>query len=96
MTNYHSRKAKVRTLREMEYEGEVYNLEVEDANSYVAGTIVVHNCQRCHLHIQGKVDFYRDTLTGIHTAWMAKHVQGYNEWAARNGKPLLRLTGIRK
>jgi len=53
-------------------------------------------CQRCHLHIQGKVDFYRDTLTGMHRAWMAKHVEGYNEWAVKNGRPLLRLTGIRK
>ena len=52
-------------------------------------------CQRCHLHIQGKVDFLRDTLTGLHTPWMAVHVQGYNLWAERHGKPLLSYNGTR-
>ncbi len=51
-------------------------------------------CQRCHLQVQGKVDFYTDSLDGVHREWMAKHVQGYNEWASVNGKPLLLLTRI--
>ena len=52
-------------------------------------------CQRCHLHIQNKVDFYRDTLTGLHSPWMAIHVQGYNDWAMRNNKPLLSFNGLK-
>jgi hypothetical protein len=52
-------------------------------------------CQRCHLHIQNKVDFYRGTLTGLHSPWMAVHVQGYNDWASRNGKPLLSFNGLK-
>lgn len=52
-------------------------------------------CQKCHLSIQNKVDWYRDTLTGIHTEWMAGHVREYNEWAKKNGEPTLKLTGTR-
>lgn len=52
-------------------------------------------CQRCHLRIQARVDFYQDSLTGIHSEWMAAHVLAYNEWAKNNGGNLLRLTGIR-
>jgi hypothetical protein len=35
-------------------------------------------CQRCHLRIQARVEFYRDSLDGVHSYWMAKHVKGYN------------------
>ena len=52
-------------------------------------------CQRCHLQIQGQVDFYRDTLTGVHTEWMADHVRAYNEWAEENGEPTLKLNDVR-
>jgi len=52
-------------------------------------------CQRCHLQVQNKVDWYRDTLTGVHTEWMAEHVRQYNEWARQRGKPTLRLTDTR-
>lgn len=45
-------------------------------------------CQRCHLHIQGKVKFHQDYFLP-HTPWMLRHVLEYNEWAARNGRPLL-------
>jgi len=51
-------------------------------------------CQRCHLSVQGTVDFYTDTLSGVHREWMAKHIQGYNEWARLNGKLPLKLTRI--
>lgn len=52
-------------------------------------------CQRCHLRIQARVDFYQDSLTGVHSEWMAAHVVAYNEWAMRNGSHLLRLTETR-
>jgi hypothetical protein len=34
-------------------------------------------CQRCHLHIQGKVDMYQD-YAFEHTDWMKPHVAGMN------------------
>jgi len=52
-------------------------------------------CQRCHLQVQNKVDWYRDTLTGVHTEWMAEHVRQYNEWARERDKPTLTLTDTR-
>lgn len=45
-------------------------------------------CQRCHLHIQAKVDFHQDYFFP-HTPWMLKHVLAYNEWAKKNAQPLL-------
>lgn len=54
-------------------------------------------CQRCHLRIQAKVDFYQDSFSGVHSEWMARHVEAYNQWAKRNGRHLLRLTrGVRR
>ena len=62
-------------------------------------------CQRCHLHIQRKVHFYRVPkifdwvrlkyypLT-THSLWMARHIKSYNVWARLNGKreiPLKRI-----
>lgn len=52
-------------------------------------------CQKCHLQIQNKVDWYTDTLTGVHTEWLAEHVRAYNEWAAEHDRPTLRLTKTR-
>jgi len=52
-------------------------------------------CQKCHLAIQAKVDFYTDTLTGVHTAWLADHIRAYNEWAREQGEPTLTLTRTR-
>jgi hypothetical protein len=51
-------------------------------------------CQRCHLHIQNKVDWFQDSLDGRHASWLAPHIQGYNEWAEMLGKPLLKLGEI--
>jgi hypothetical protein len=52
-------------------------------------------CQRCYLQIQTKLDWYTDTLTGIHTEWIAEHVRKYNEWACEPDEPELTLTGTR-
>lgn len=51
-------------------------------------------CQQCHLRIQARVDFYRDTLDGIHSLWMSRHVKGYNAQALMEGKPLLLLNKV--
>jgi hypothetical protein len=51
-------------------------------------------CQRCHLQVQNKIDFYTDSLDGVHREWMAKHVTDYNVWAIRNNKSPLLLTKI--
>ncbi|MGI0092072.1 MAG: HNH endonuclease [Nitrososphaerales archaeon] len=62
-------------------------------------------CQRCHLHVQNKVDFYRvpqifDWLSleysplKTHSAWMARHIKGYNVYAWLKGKPLIPLEKI--
>ena len=35
-------------------------------------------CQRCHLHIQAKVDFKQMTLPGFeHSEWFKPHLKGY-------------------
>lgn len=51
-------------------------------------------CQRCHLRIQAKVSWYQDTLDGVHSEWLARHIIAYNEWAKVNGKQLLQLNRI--
>jgi hypothetical protein len=48
-------------------------------------------CQRCHLRIQAKVEFYRDVLDGQHSLWMARHVKGYNVEADMFGLTKLSL-----
>jgi hypothetical protein len=48
-------------------------------------------CQRCHLRIQARVDWWQDNLDGRHASWMADHVIGYNIWASINGKPELKM-----
>ena len=56
-------------------------------------------CQQCHLRIQARVDFYRDTLDGAHSLWMARHVKGYNAFAltdASQERTLLSLGPIRE
>jgi len=35
---------KIRTINKISYKGEVYNLEVENDNSYIANGFIVHNC----------------------------------------------------
>jgi hypothetical protein len=46
-------------------------------------------CQQCHLRIQARVDFLRpyyrwnwETMEpeAVHSAWMARHIKGYNAW----------------
>jgi uncharacterized CHY-type Zn-finger protein len=53
-------------------------------------------CQRCHLRIQARVEFLRDTLDGIHSYWMSRHVKGYNVEARLYGKRELTLTEVRE
>lgn len=50
-------------------------------------------CQRCHLRVQGRVNFMQD-WPFAHSPWMARHVAGYNEWAAVRHLPLLTFAGI--
>lgn len=52
-------------------------------------------CQRCHLQVQNRVNFYQDWPFD-HTPWMARHVADYNEWARRRGQPELSLNGVRE
>jgi HNH endonuclease len=48
-------------------------------------------CQRCHLRIQARVDWFQDLLDGRHAQWLADHIEGYNLWASIHDKPLLKL-----
>jgi hypothetical protein len=50
-------------------------------------------CQRCHLQIQNRVNFMQDWPFD-HSPWMARHVEGYNEWARARGLPELSLNGV--
>lgn len=50
-------------------------------------------CQRCHLRVQARVIFMQDWPFD-HSPWMARHVAGYNEWAAAHHLPLLSLVGV--
>lgn len=36
-------------------------------------------CQRCHLHIQSKVNFAQSWMLE-HSDWMKPHVEGYQRW----------------
>ena len=49
--------------------------------------------QRCHLQVQARVNFNQDWPFD-HSPWMARHVAGYNEWAAARHLPLLTLVGV--
>lgn len=51
-------------------------------------------CQRCHLRIQARVVWYQETLDGVHSEWLARHIIAYNEWAKKNGRQVLRLNKI--
>lgn len=51
-------------------------------------------CQRCHLRIQSRVDFYRETLDGVHSLWLARHIKGYNVEALLFGLTPLTLNKI--
>ena len=49
-------------------------------------------CQRCHLRIQHRVDWYRHTF--VHSLWMARHIKNYNVWAWLNDKPQIPIIKI--
>ena len=51
-------------------------------------------CQRCHLKVQGRVDWFQDLLDGVHSHWLARHVGLYNWWAKKNDRPRLSLGQI--
>jgi len=51
-------------------------------------------CQRCHLRIQARVDFYNDILDGTHSLWLARHIKGYNVEMMLVGGPMLTLNKI--
>ena len=42
-------------------------------------------CQRCHLHIQAKVDMEQEYFFD-HTAWFVPHLLGFKDWVGR-GRP---------
>ncbi len=50
-------------------------------------------CQRCHLRVQGRVNFMQDWPFD-HSPWMARHVEGHNEWARARHLPELTMAGI--
>lgn len=43
-------------------------------------------CQRCHLHIQNKVDMFQE-YAFEHSAWMKPHVEGMNVAIAKGTWP---------
>jgi len=53
------------SIDRMEYEGKVYNLEVEQAHTYVANHILVHNCWPVYLDEIGKWRLLESTLNTI-------------------------------
>ena len=44
-------------------------------------------CQRCHLHIQGKVSMFQEWMFG-HSEWMQPHVEGRDRAIAEGRWPL--------
>lgn len=52
----------------------VHHLDMNKAN--VADWNLAALCQRCHLRIQGKVDFAQQYILP-HSAWMVSHVEGF-------------------
>lgn len=36
-------------------------------------------CQRCHLHVQAKVNMYQKFMFE-HSEWMKSHVEGFEKW----------------
>jgi len=52
----------------------VHHLDMNKAN--VADWNLAALCQRCHLRIQGKVDFEQQYMLP-HTEWMRPHVEGW-------------------
>lgn len=44
-------------------------------------------CQRCHLHIQAKVDMFQNYMYE-HSEWFKPHLKGFLAWRERNLKKL--------
>lgn len=40
-------------------------------------------CQRCHLHIQAKVDMFQEYMLS-HSAWFIPHLEGFRKWVEEN------------
>lgn len=59
---------------EMGYVLTVHHLDMNKANC--ADWNLAALCQRCHLRIQGKVDFEQQYMME-HSAWMRPHVEGF-------------------
>ena len=60
-------------------------------------------CQRCHLSVQTRVEFYHipevyDWETNTykqltsHTRWLARHIDSYNVWAFLNDRPQIPIS----
>lgn len=63
----------INDINQLEYDGLVYNLEVENDNSYTANGIIVHNCQ--DISILGKRQgFEEDSGTRSSLLWECKKV----------------------
>jgi hypothetical protein len=48
---------KIISIKEVDFEGEVYNLEVEEDNTYCAEDVIVHNCEE-PVNPMSKFDFF--------------------------------------
>lgn len=48
---------KIISIKEVYFEGEVYNIEVEEDNTYCAEDIIVHNCEE-PVNPMSKFDFF--------------------------------------
>jgi DNA-cytosine methyltransferase len=71
----------VHTNERIDYQGNVYNLEVEEDNSYTANNIIVHNCQ--DLSISGR----REGLDGARSGLFMEAVRIIREMReATNGR----------
>ncbi len=54
----------------------VHHLDLHKPN--VADWNLAALCQKCHLRIQGRVDFYQEYMLA-HTPWMQLHVDGFKQ-----------------
>jgi hypothetical protein len=69
----------------------VHHLDEDKANMQTWNLAAL--CQRCHLRIQHRVKWEQGWWLE-HSRWMARHVEEYNTWAERHGRPLHPLVGV--
>lgn len=62
----------------------VHHLDMEPSNCREWNLAAL--CQRCHLQIQGRVDFHQFYMFE-HTAWMKPHVEGFQKWMEAQTAP---------